>query len=139
MSFNQNQLKNAAQKISSIQNKNNISPVNGNEESEKIIIEKLHKLEKINSTILNALKNPSQNSQNIIFGDLLDQRLNLSAEIETLCNASPIEELNLSDECKVIIAKVLSQDKELMIYLELEVQKLQGKYKRLQLQAQQAN
>ncbi|MDJ0626606.1 MAG: hypothetical protein QNJ31_09615 [Candidatus Caenarcaniphilales bacterium] len=100
--------------------------------AENQITSRLQQLEAINTKLLEALKT----SKNHLFGNLLDERLTLSSEIDKLSRKMPIQNVELSDHTKAIVGKVLTQDKELMIYLEREVQKLKGKYQRLKLVGQ---
>jgi hypothetical protein len=83
----------------------------------------LCQLEKINDRLLNAFKKHENNS--VI--DLIDERTSLSEQMQ---NLSQTHNQELNDETKAKSMQVLSQDKELMIYLELELQKVKGKYSR---------
>jgi hypothetical protein len=42
----------------------------------------------------------------------------------------------MPDNLKIKLERILIQDRELMIYLELEVQKLKGKYQKLNMDYQ---
>ncbi|MDX1919002.1 MAG: hypothetical protein SFT81_07710 [Candidatus Caenarcaniphilales bacterium] len=85
-----------------------------------------------NSKLLEALKGNNQST----FPELLDRRTALSTEIQKLCEG---EDLKLQETNEGIMSKtqqVIEQDRELMIYLERQIQRLRGNYSRLIMNAQ---
>jgi len=106
-------------------------PINISQHDEALYAE-LNELHKLNTELLNALNAQKREA----FPDLLDRRNGLSQKIENLSKQQTLQANEMSDETKALAAKVLMQDRELMIHLELEVQKLQGKYCKLQMLAQ---
>ena len=102
-------------------------------DKDQSLFQELHELYQLNILLLNALKE----HQHHCFAELLERRSELSHRLEIMSRQYPLEESEMSDNTKIMAAKVLTQDKELMIYLEMEVQKLKGKYSRLQMLAQQ--
>lgn len=88
-------------------------------------------LNKINTDLLKFSKTNSRKA----FLDLIDVRLQISQQIETLVNSSSslrgIKHKDMPDAIKDMLHKILKQDQELMIYFEMETQKAKYQYQRL--------
>ncbi len=97
-----------------------------NSDLHKNFYDLLSDLEGVNNLLLEAFK---QHNNDRIF-TLLNSRATLSDKIQNIGNGITVE---MDEPCKEKSARILKQDEELLIYLELEVQKLKGKYKRLSL------
>ncbi|MDX1919236.1 MAG: hypothetical protein SFU25_00710 [Candidatus Caenarcaniphilales bacterium] len=99
------------------------------EPTQEEILKNLTDLNKVNEELLSALKQ----NRNHLFEGLLNRRLILSEKLEAASSVFKTNTAGLSEELQQITSKVLDQDKELMIYLELKVQKLRGHYHKLNM------
>ncbi|HEY9886479.1 MAG TPA: hypothetical protein V6C96_04385 [Vampirovibrionales bacterium] len=90
----------------------------------------LERLESLNFNLLDMLKG-TQSRQEL--ATVLDERMTLSANLQTICEQNPYPEEELPDGIKALIQQVCTQDQELMVFLELEVQKMKGKIHKMQL------
>jgi hypothetical protein len=64
---------------------------------------------------------------------LLEGRTKLSEQIQSLSTGLNLKMGDFDQDFQVRASQVLAQDEELLIYLEHEVQKLQGRFQRRQL------
>ncbi len=97
--------------------------------------ELLSELERVNDDLLQAMKTNSREA----FTNLIDRRSQISEQIQAVTNSSSLNNQKLGempDNLKIKLERILIQDRELMIYLELEVQKLKGKYQKLNMDYQ---
>ena len=81
-------------------------------------------LEIANLNILDSLKKRNNNT----FQESLSQRNSLSDKLRDLCSQKIAEFEDLEPEVKSQSKKLLKLDQELSIFLDLEIQKLRGKY-----------
>ena len=97
--------------------------------------ELLSELERVNEDLLQAMKTNNREA----FTNLIDRRSQISEQIQALTNGSSLNNqklVEMPDNLKIKLERILIQDRELMIYLELEVQKLKGKYQKLNMDYQ---
>ncbi len=87
------------------------------------------KLEKVNIDLLAILQ--KKNKKPLI--SALDERTSLSEQIQIFSKQYPDFKLNNNINLQGLSQRVLKQDQELMVYLELEVHKLKGKYRQFNL------
>ncbi len=93
-------------------------------DSQKQLLEILKSLEIANLNILDSLKKRNNNT----FQESLSQRNSLSDKLRDLCSEKIAEFEDLEPEVKSQSKKLLKLDEELSIFLDLEIQKLRGKY-----------
>ncbi|MFN5539330.1 MAG: hypothetical protein ACK481_04635 [Candidatus Melainabacteria bacterium] len=97
--------------------------------------ELLSELERVNDDLLQAMKTNNREA----FTNLIDRRSQISEQIQAVTNSSSLNNqklVEMPDNLKIKLERILIQDRELMIYLELEVQKLKGKYQKLNMDYQ---
>ena len=87
------------------------------------------KLEKVNIDLLAILQ--KKNKKPLI--SALDERTSLSEQIQIFSKQYPDFKLNNNINLQGLSQRVLKQDQELMVYLELEVHKLKGKNRQFNL------
>ena len=105
----------------------------------------MDELYSINLNILENLKNKtskfsnkfSKNSEE--FSCLLNERESLSKKIKDFCTSSKnIPDIkNLKSDLQAKSKKLMNLDKELLIYLDLEMQKLRGEREKLLISSRQ--
>lgn len=93
------------------------------------VLKNLTELNRVNDELLSALKQ----NRNHLFEGLLSERLALSEKLEFMSSGLKNNSGELSLDIQNVASKVLEQDSELMIYLELKVQKLRGHYQKLNM------
>lgn len=92
----------------------------------KLILE----LGEINENLLQVLKKQKKDS---LF-ELLDKRTKVSDQIQELSQKMTLKLGDFDPDFQKKASQVLSQDEELLIYLEIEIRKLQGRFERKQFQ-----
>jgi hypothetical protein len=92
-----------------------------------------NRLVKVNDDLLTVMK--TKNTE--VLSPLLDEREKLSNTLEEIVKKVNLNQIELSEDLKLLTKKIIDQDSELMIYLELELQKLRGKHKINQMKSQQ--
>lgn len=105
---------------------NNFASIKPDQEE---VLKNLTELNRVNNELLSALKQ----NRNHLFEGLLSERLALSEKLESMSSALKNNTGELSLDIQNVASKVLEQDSELMIYLELKVQKLKGHYQKLNM------